>query len=297
MAANAQLKGDRPDNGAWDQAQLGLRLGHPHSIASTTPRNTRAYKEVRQLADHIRHATIFDNAANLPESFLERMRKRYEGTRLGRQELYGELLTDVAGALWTMRVIDAGRILNDVDVPDLVRSVVAVDPAATSGPNADDTGIIVIALGVDWELYVLEDRTCHLDPDGWGQRAVRAYRKHKADMIVAEVNNGGEMVEHVIATADPRVPVKTVHASRGKAIRAQPIASLYGNPPKREPRVHHVGAFPELEDQLTTWVPGEENSPDRLDALVWGATELLLEETEDISIEEDYEPVSIGPDV
>lgn len=268
MAANSQL------SDAWDQAQLGLRLGNrPHSIASTTPRMTADYRAIRG-GDGVAmtHGTLFDNPHN-PDEWVEQMRARYEGTRIGRQELLGELLEDVEGALWTRTMLDACRVSEH---PDLAVVVTAIDPAATSGPDSDDTGIIVAGLGVDGDTYVLADRTCHLAPDGWGQRAVRAYSKHDADRIVAEVNNGGEMVEHVIRTVDKTVPVKSVTASRGKQTRAEPVAALYGAPPKRPPRVHHVGGFPELEDQLCTWVPGEEKSPDRLDALVWAITDLAL---------------------
>jgi len=289
MAANAQLQD------AWDQAAFGLRLGeHPHSIASTTPRNTTPYRAIRTMDAVVRtHATLFDNPHN-PKVWVDKMRKRYEGTRLGRQELGGELLDDIEGALWTRRMIEACRV---EAAPDMAFVVVAIDPAATSDEGADDTGIIVAGLGLDGDAYVMDDATCHLPPDGWGTRAVRRYRKHKADEVVGERNNGGEMVEHVIATVDARVPYKGVWASRGKQTRAQPVAALYGNPPKRPPRVHHVGSFPELEDQLCTWVPGEEDSPDRLDALVWAITELMIEEVEEVRVVEEYEPVQIGADI
>lgn len=293
MAANAQLQN------AWDQAAFGLRLGEtPHSIASTTPRNTTAYKAIRKMADTvlINGISIRDNP-HLSEAWRETMLAKYRGTRVGRQELEGELLTDVEGALWSVHKIEAAHVLNQRQWVDMARVIVAVDPAATSSPEADDTGIIVVGIGVDGNGWVIDDRTCHLEPEGWGQRAVRAYRKHKADLIVGEVNNGGEMVEHVIRTIDPRVPFKAVHASRGKAIRAQPVAALYGEPPKRPGIIRHQDVFPELEDQLTTWVPGEEDSPDRLDALVWGLTELFLEAQETVEIIEDYEPVTIGADL
>lgn len=294
MAANTQLEQ------AWDQAAFGLRLGRaPHSIASTTPRSTTAYKAIRKMAkatDSMRHATINDNP-HLDQAWKERQIARHEGTRLGRQELYGELIEEVAGALWTMRTIEAGRISPN-DCPDLAIVAVAIDPAATSGPNADDTGIIAGGLGVDGECYILSDRTCHLDPEGWGQRAVRTLRKVHGDYIIGEINNGGEMVEHVIKTTDPSVPFQSVRASRGKATRAQPVSALYGQPPKRAPRVHHVGTFPDLEDQMTTWVPGDEDSPDRVDALVWLVTELMLAEAEtEEGIIEDYQPVKIGADI
>ncbi len=296
MAANPQLiSEDNYSASAWDQAQLGLRLGaHPHAIASTTPRTTPAYRKVRALEGTARtHATLFDNPHN-PREWVDMMRRRYEGTRLGRQELDGQLIEDVEGALWTRQMIEAARV--DWH-PDLVVVVVAIDPAATSTASSADTGIIVAGLGVDGHAYVLADRTCHLPPDGWGQRAVRAYKHHKADRIVAEVNNGGEMVEHVILTVDNRVPYRPVHASRGKQTRAEPVAALFGNPPKRPPRVHLVGGFPELEDQLCTWVPEDADSPDRLDALVWAITDLMLADEETEQIVEEYEPVTIGPQI
>lgn len=298
MAANTQLAD------AWDQAAFGLRLGdYPHSIASSTPRNTTAYKAIRKLAletKSLKTGSLFDNP-HLPQSYRDQLIKRYEGTRLGRQELYGELLTDVEGALWTMAQIEAGRVTPE-QVPDLVVVCVAVDPAATSGPDADDTGIIAVGLGVDGEGYVLSDRTCHLDPDGWGTRAIRTLKAVKGDYIVGEVNNGGEMVEYVIHSLNARVPFTAVRASRGKATRAQPVSALYGDPRqakkkgkvRRPPKVHHVGTFPELEDQQTTWVPGDEDSPDRVDALVWGLTELMVAEDDTADIAEEYEPVRIG---
>lgn len=287
LAANPQLKR------AWDQASMGLRLGkHPHSIASTTPRNTRAYREIRREADCIRHATIDDNP-NLNEEWKERQKRKYAGTRLGRQELRGELLDDVDGALWQHKHIDAGR----VDFcPELVRAAVAIDPAATSGPEADDTGIIAGGIGVDGHVYITHDRTCHISPDKWGRRAVNLYEETKADYIVAEVNNGGEMVEAVIRTVNYLVPYRDVHASRGKQTRAQPVAVLFGND-ELPIYVHMVGEFPELEDQMCTWVPGEDDSPDRMDALVWLVTDLLLEAEEYVEVTEFYEPVKIGPQI
>lgn len=262
---------------AWDQAAFGRRLGTPHVIASTTPRATAEYRKLRKLATVLTTATTYDNPHN-PESWVEGMRARYENTRLGRQELLGLVIEDVEGALWRRVTIEAGRIDPD-DLPVLVRVVVAIDPAATSGPNADDTGIVVAGKGDDGHGYVLADRTCHLGPEAWAQRAIRAYHQYEADAIVAESNNGGEMVEAVIRAADPNVNVKLVHASRGKQTRAEPVAALYGAPPKRPPQVHHVGGFPKLEDQVCTWVPGDEDSPDRLDALVWALTDLMLGES------------------
>jgi phage terminase large subunit-like protein len=261
MAANPQLKK------AWEQAELGLRLGeHPISIASTTPRATRDYAGigggedwtgVRNLPGVVlTHATLFDNPHN-PKEWVDRMVARYEGTTLGRQELAGELLTDISGALWKREWIDVARV---DEHPDLQRVVVAIDPAVTSGENSDDTGIIVLA-----------DFSCHVSPDKWIKRAIEAYHEFEADAIVAETNNGGDLVETVLRTQDDRVPFKKVHAARGKKVRAGPIASLY-----EQGRVHHVGGFAQLEDQLCTWVQDEEDSPDRLDAMVWALTELMV---------------------
>jgi phage terminase large subunit-like protein len=271
MAANPQLKP------AWEQAELGLRLGaHPISIGSTTPRATKAYAGigggedwhgVRNLPGTVlTHATLFDNPHNSPE-WVERMVARYEGTTLGRQELKGELLTDIAGALWKREWIDAARL---DDHPPLERVVVAIDPAVTSGESSDDTGIIVAGRrGRD--AYLLADFSCHVSPDQWIKRAIAAYHEFEADAIVAETNNGGDLVATVLRTQDDRVPFKKVHASRGKATRADPIASLY-----EQGRVHHVGGWAQLEDQMCTWVPGDEESPDRVDAAVWALSELMV---------------------
>lgn len=272
MAANVQLED------AWAQAQFGLRLGdHPHAIASTTPRSTPQYRKIRAEDGVARtHGTIDDNP-HLSAEWKAKQKRRYEGTRLGRQELQGELIEDVAGALWSHEAIEACRVQR---VPcDLATVIVAIDPAATSTAGADDTGIMVAGVGTDGDAYVLADMTCHLPPEEWAQVAVRAYRGHDADRIIGEVNNGGEMVEAVIRTADKLVPYKAVRASRGKQTRAEPVSALFGNPAEeRGARVHLVGGFPELEDQLTTWVPGDAKSPDRLDALVWAITDLMLGE-------------------
>lgn len=292
MAANTQLKD------AWDQAAFGLREGFPHKIASTTPRNTTPYRAIRSLKKIcFTRASLFDNP-HLPEEFVVQMKEKYEGTRLGRQELRGELLDDIEGALWTRYMLDAARLPSDkLYVPEMHTVVVAIDPAATSSEESDDTGIIVVGHGVDGWGYILDDRTCHMKPGEWGLRAARAFYKWKADYIVGEVNNGGEMVEHVIATVDPLIPFKAVRASRGKQTRAQPVAALYGDGKKRVSRIKHVGSFPELEDQMCTWVPGEEDSPDNMDALVWGVTELFLAEAEEDQIVEFWEPEQIGADI
>ena len=291
MAANAQLQD------AWDQAAFGLRLGdHPHAIASTTPRPTKAYKRIRSMEGVARvRASLLDNPHN-PESWKKKMVQKYKGTRLGRQELYGELVDDVPGALWNRDMIEAMRT---DQLPDCTTGAVSIDPAATSGPDADDTGIVAGGLGVDMHVYVVADRTCHLPPKGWARRAVNTYHELAADYVVAEVNNGGEMVENTVVTVDPRVPYKAVNASRGKKTRAQPVAALCGDPDAGEDqlnvRVHLYGNFPELEDQLCNWDPDSgDDSPDRLDAFVWLVTSLLLTDEEEEEIVEHYEPVTIG---
>jgi phage terminase large subunit-like protein len=294
MAANAQL------GKAWDQAAFGLRLGsNPHSIGSTTPRNTEAYKTIRKLRDTVlTKASMFDNPHN-PKSWVAMMKRKYQGTRLGRQELAGELLDDVPGALWVRRMVEAMR--TDV-LPEMTTVAVAVDPAATSGLEADDTGIVAGGIGTDGHVYVVHDRTCHLAPAGWGKRVVNTYHQLEGDYVVGEVNNGGEMVQHVISTVDARVPFKSVHATRGKQVRAQPVASLCGDPDDTEgnmqPRVHLYGTFPTLEDQMCNWDPDSgDDSPDNMDAFVWLVTSLLLEPEEETQVVEYYEPERIGADV
>ena len=253
----------------WDMLMMGLRLGtKPRVIVTTTPKPRALLKRIAtDPQTFLTRGSTYDNLTNLAPTFAQTVIARYKGTRLGRQELAGEYLEDVEGALWQREWLEAGRVAT---VPDLQRVVVAIDPAATSGDEADETGIVVCGHGVDGRWYVLADRSCHLSPDGWGRRAVNAYEEFRADRIVAEVNNGGEMVAHVLRTILPSVPFTAVHASRGKVVRAEPVAALY-----EQGRVSHCGEFPELEDQLCSYTgePGE-TSPDRMDALVWGLTEL-----------------------
>lgn len=256
---------------AWDQLQFGLRLGtDPRCIVTTTPRPTKEIRElVKSETTVVTRGSTFDNADNLAPAFLERILAKYEGTRLGRQELYAEILDDVPGALWTRAMLEAA-VTGFPDLPEYQRMVVAIDPAITSGEDSDETGIVVA--GRDGGTgYVLADLTCRLSPDGWARRAVEAYHRHKADRIVAEANQGGDMVKTVLRTVDPTVPVKLVHATRGKRVRAEPVAALY-----EQGRVFHQAVFAELEDQLVTWTPDSPTSPDRLDALVWALTDLDL---------------------
>jgi len=260
-------KGDVLDT-AWNNLMLGLRLGQsPRCVATTTPKpNALIRTMMGRPSTVITRGSTFDNLSNLAPSFREEVLAAYEGTRIGRQELLGELLEDVEGALWAVALIDECRV---TEVPDMRRIVVAVDPSGGDGPDSDEQGIIVVGLGIDGELYVLADRSCKLSPNGWASRAVAAFHEFKADRVVAEVNYGGAMVESTIRQVSKTVPIKVISASRGKVQRAEPVAAAY-----EQHRVHHVGPFSKLEDQLTTWTPQDGTSPDRLDALVWAVTEL-----------------------
>jgi phage terminase large subunit-like protein len=230
----------------WDMLQFGLRIGvDPRCMITTTPRPIALLKAIMaDPATIITRASTFDNAANLAPSFVATIKRRYEGTRLGRQELDAELLTDTPGALWTRDMIEAARIDPNA-APAMRRIVVAIDPAVSSGEDSDETGIIVAGLGFDDKGYVLEDLSGRYSPTEWASTAVRAYHRHKADRIVAEVNQGGAMVESTVRVVDPNVSYKAVHAWRGKVVRAEPVSALY-----EQKHVHHVGAFPALEDRL-----------------------------------------------
>jgi phage terminase large subunit-like protein len=276
---------------AWDMLMFGLRLpgpagGDPRAIVTTTPRPIRLIREL--LADPkvaVTRGRTADNAAHLAPAFLDQIVRRYEGTRLGRQELDGELLDDMPGALWTHALIDAARVTAH---PDLVRIVVAIDPAATSGEHADETGIVVAARDAAGHGYVLADASGHHPPVEWARIAVAAYHAQHADRIVAEVNNGGEMVAAMLRLTDPNVPFTAVHAAHGKVARAEPVAALY-----EQGRVHHLGAFAPLEDQMCAFSADFDRdiagySPDRVDALVWALTELFLNPMPGAAIFEDY---------
>lgn len=255
---------------SWEQAQFGLRLGaHPRAIATTTP---KARQFVRDLAEqpttHVTRATTAQNP-HLSELVRARLYERYGGTRLGRQELEAEWLDDVPGALWTRDTLERNRVRT---APDLVRVVVAVDPSGGSTEGHAECGIVAAGKGTDGHAYVLRDVSERLTPERWARRALTLYGDLGADRLLAEANFGGQMVASTMRAIDPRVPVKLVNASRGKRLRAEPIAAL-----DEQGRVHHVGTLPELEDQLCSWVPDNgDPSPDRLDARVWALTELLL---------------------
>lgn len=259
---------------SWDQALLGLRLGdNPQAVVTTTPRPTSIIKElVKDKSTHITRGSTYDNKANLAPAFLAQIIKKYEGTRLGRQELNAEILEDNPNALWQRDRIDKLRV-EELPPDGIRRVIVGVDPSVTSAKTSDETGIVVVALGEDGHGYVLDDLSLIASPDSWARVAVKAYHQHGADRMVAEVNNGGDLVEALIRTVDRNVAYKKVHASRGKAKRAEPIAALY-----EQGKVHHVGSFARLEDQMCAYDPGEldGDSPDRMDALVWALSELML---------------------
>lgn len=256
----------------WDQLQFGLRLGdRPRTVVTTTPKPTKLVRSLTSRPDAaITRGSTFDNAANLSEAAIVELRSRYEGTRLGRQELYGELLDDVEGALWTLAGIDALRVAAD-GFADLAEVAVAVDPAVTSGEDSDETGIVAAGRSFDGHGWVLADDSGRWTPHEAMGRAVALYHDTQADVLVVERNNGGDYLPAMVRSIDPTVNVQTVVATRGKATRAQPVSDLYARG-----LVHHCGAFPTLEDQLCSWTPDAKQSPDRLDALVWAVTWLML---------------------
>lgn len=255
---------------AFDQLMFGLRLGEkPQCLITTTPKPIKILKDLIDRKDvHLTKGNTFENKDNLADSALEMMRERYEGTALGRQELYAEILDDVEGALWNNAMIESTRI-NKEDERELQQIIVAVDPAVTTGENSDETGIMVVGKDRNNEYYVLEDLSGRHTADSWGRIVLNAYYEWEADRIIAEVNNGGDLVEKVIRDKDSNVSYRSVRATRGKMLRAEPIAALY-----EQKRVHHMGIFADLESQMCSYVGQLKPSPDRLDALVWGLTEL-----------------------
>jgi phage terminase large subunit-like protein len=295
---------------AWDNLMLGLRLGkHPRCMVTTTGKPRRLLAElVNDPANAVTRGSTYENKDNLAPSFLRTVRRKYEGTRLGRQELLGELLLDVPGALWNRDLVEKGRVPK---APKLDRIVIAIDPAVTKNATSNETGIVAAgtARGPDGtrHLYVLRDLSGRLDAGEWSRRAVGAYKELEADRIVGEVNNGGDLIEAQIRVIDRNVPYRSVHATRGKRKRAEPVAAL-----SEQGRLHLVGSFPELEDQMCAYLPIAEDedddaeslseavaadrdermidetgapvgptfaggSPDRVDALVWSAFDLIIE--------------------
>lgn len=257
----------------WDMAVFGHRLGpRPQTMITTTPKPLALLREI--LADRgtvLSRGSTFDNTPHLARKFLDKVRRDYEGTRLGRQELFAEILEEAEGALWSRKMIEAAR--HKGALPEMSRIVVAVDPAITATEESNETGIIAAGLGRDGNGYVIADNSGRYSPGKWAKAAVALYREIGADRIVAEGNQGGEMVRHTIQTEWKAAPVTIVHAHRGKQARAEPVAALY-----EQGRVKHAGGFADLEDQMVNWEPlSGLPSPDRLDALVWGLTELMLD--------------------
>lgn len=265
-------------NETFDQLQFGLRLGeHPRQVITTTPRPLPLIRRLIVDKDTVTvRGNTYDNSANLAAPFLKQIEERYGGTRLGRQEIEGEILDDIPGALWSRSKLDEYRL---AESPDLSRIVVAVDPATSSEEGADETGIVVCGIAKDNDGYtrgyVLEDGTLRGSPEEWARKAINLYRKYSADKIIAEKNQGGEMVSSVFRSVDRSIPVELVTATRGKHVRAEPISALY-----EQGRIHHVGRFDELEDQMCLFSidnlrSSDYGSPDRVDALVWGFTFLF----------------------
>lgn len=265
---------------AWDNLMMGMRLGeHPQTAIATTPRPLPLVRMLlKDSATVLTRGDTYENTGNLAPAFLQTILKRYEGTRLGRQELLAELLDDVPGALWTHNLLEKNRVKN---APSLYRIVIAIDPATTSEESSNETGIVVAGIDENEHGYLLEDLSCRETPAGWGKEAVLAYDRFNADCIVAETNQGGDMVQHVIETAakdlydsgkrkSKNISYHGVRASKGKHTRAEPVSAL-----DEQGKIHHVGLFAQMEDQMCTWLPGE-TSPDRLDARVWAFTELML---------------------
>lgn len=264
----------------WSNLMLGLRLGtQPRVLATTTPRPLPMLRQLMEAEGTVvTRGGTFENKAHLSPAFVAHIKERYGNTRLGRQEIDGEILEDIQGALWSHALIDLHR--RDV-VPVLRRVVVAVDPPVTAGRGSDACGIVIAGLGLDGEFYILDDRSVQgVSPEAWARTAIFAMEEFKADRLIAEVNNGGDLVESVLRTIDEKLPYKSVRASRSKLTRAEPIAALY-----EQGRVHHLAVFPELEDELCSYgALAGQSSPDRLDALVWALTELAFHHETDPKI-------------
>lgn len=263
---------------AWDQLQFGLRTGkNPQVCITTTPRPIQLLKRIiAESGTVLTRGSTFDNSSNLAPKFLQTILHKYGGTRLGRQELEAELLEQAEGSLWKRDQIERLRVA-EYQLPPLIRIVVAIDPNASSAEDANECGIVSAGLGDNGHAYVLDDISGVFAPNEWASRAIGLHRERRGDRIIAEINNGGEMVENTLRMVDPSVPYSAVWASRGKVTRAEPISALY-----EQGRVHHVGPFPRLEDQMCAFTIDFDRkemgySPDRVDALVWALTELMIE--------------------
>lgn len=291
---------------AWDNLQFGLRLGqHPKQIITTTPKPIKLLKDIIKRDDTIiTKGSTMENLDNLAAPFRRAVVDKYMGTRIGRQELEAEILDDIAGAMWSRKQIDEDRIrpkssTESVAVPDFAEIVISVDPATKSEEENDETGILVVAKGYNGRGYVLEDASFRGTPDEWSTKAVELYDKYKASYIIYESNQGGDMVKFTLQTGARMmregghrttdfIPLKEVHASRGKAVRAEPISLLY-----EQHKVSHIGTFAELEDQMCEFTTNFDRatmkySPDRVDALVWGFTYLLVDQLASSGLMEYY---------
>ena len=291
-----EIAGWKYPDACWEQAEFGLRLGaKPQTVITTTPKPTKLIKLLaHSQSTHLTQGTTYDNRSNLAPAFFETIITKYEGTRLGRQELNAEILEDRPGALWTLKAIDADRVSQ---LPVLRRIVVGVDPAVSSGDESAEWGIVCVAEGPSPSgqepphYYVFDDLSGRYTPNDAAKFVVNAYQAHNVDRIVAEVNNGGDLVEAILRNVDHDFAYKAVHASRGKLTRAEPIAALY-----EQHRVHHIGTFGVLEDQMCDYVPMTSKSPDRMDALVWALTELTGNREQEV-IYEHFEIQSISPEL
>lgn len=268
----------------WDQLQFGLRLGTtPQVLVTTTPRPTELVKAIvggKEGKVVVTRGSTTDNLSNLAPRFIERITQRYGGTRLGRQELEGEILSDIPNSLWQQQRIDDNRVS---DMPDMMRIVIGIDPAITDNEDSNMHGIIVAGLDEHQQGYIIEDGSITGSPNEWAERAIGLYDTHDADAIVVEINQGGDMVANTLRSIRNNIPVIEVRASRGKHIRAEPISAIYA-----QNRVHHCASFPDLEGQMCAMTShGYEgnDSPDRLDAMVWALTELFPKMNQRVRVE------------
>lgn len=256
---------------SFDMAMFGLRLGkNPRAVITTTPKPTKIIKDlIKDDGVKLTTGSTFENKDNLAKPFLNQILNRYENTRLGAQEIYGQILNEVEGALWNRSLLERDRIKYN-ELPALNRIVIGVDPAVSNNENSAETGIVVVGIADDQNGYVLEDASIQASPDEWARRVVEVYHKYEADLIVAEANNGGDLVKTVLKTVDQTINVRMVHAQKNKVARAEPVSALY-----EQQKVFHVGFFSQLEEQQCEFVAGAK-SPDRLDALCWAITYLML---------------------
>lgn len=257
----------------WDNLEMGLRVGeHPRAVVTSTPRPVALVRHILSLPDvAVTRGHTLENSANLPQSTLDTLMAQYGDTRLGRQELGGELLEDVPGALWQRGNIEANRIPKAPG--DMGRVIIGVDPSGASGDDEghDEIGIVVVGQR-DERFYPLEDASLRASPLEWARRVAELYERYSADRVVAEVNYGGAMVEHTLRSVAPDISYKPVTASRGKRVRAEPVAAKY-----EQGLVHHVGTMPALEDEMCNWTPESDESPNRMDALVWAISAMMTQ--------------------